>query len=190
MKTITLFLAAAGMAVAQNFSGQPACATACLSSAISAAGCAPDDTGCQCGPTKAVIGASAAPCLIKSCTSGTDLLDAQRAGETQCTSYSATASPASPSATTTAASSSASSASPASSGSTVPSVASNTSSGTDIEETSMPASGAAESSQTSAPAPASTGSTSSQSTGAAAVATPAAMGFGALLGVLGAVAAL
>lgn len=66
--------------------------TSCLSSAISAVGCKGDDTGCQCGAvTKAEIAASAAPCLIKACTDAGALLQAQSAGEAQCSSYHATA---------------------------------------------------------------------------------------------------
>ncbi|KAJ4298769.1 hypothetical protein N0V88_003802 [Collariella sp. IMI 366227] len=91
MKSI-LFLTAAGLALAQNFSGQPECATSCLSSAISAVGCKGEDIGCQCGAvTKAEIAASVAPCLMKACTDGSALLQAQSAGEAQCSSYLATA---------------------------------------------------------------------------------------------------
>ncbi|KAL2117795.1 hypothetical protein VTJ04DRAFT_7455 [Mycothermus thermophilus] len=80
----------AGISMAQNFEGQPACATGCLISAISAAGCAGDDIGCQCGPTQSVIAQSAAPCLITSCN-GPELIQAQSAGQEQCSRYSATA---------------------------------------------------------------------------------------------------
>ncbi|KAK4170502.1 hypothetical protein QBC43DRAFT_348982 [Cladorrhinum sp. PSN259] len=79
-----------GLADSQNLSGQPACATSCIISAVQAAGCLPQDLSCQCGPTKAVIGASAAPCLLAACT-GTELVQAQSAGNAQCSSYSATA---------------------------------------------------------------------------------------------------
>ncbi|KAL1842769.1 hypothetical protein VTJ49DRAFT_4254 [Mycothermus thermophilus] len=89
MKASILLLAAAGIAMAQNFEGQPACATDCLNSAISAAGCAPDDIGCQCGPTQSAIALSAAPCLLSAC-GGSELVQAQSAGEAQCKEYSAT----------------------------------------------------------------------------------------------------
>ncbi|KAL2268876.1 hypothetical protein VTJ83DRAFT_3722 [Remersonia thermophila] len=89
MKSLVLLVAAAGAAMAQNFEGQPACATGCLISAISAAGCAPDDIGCQCGPTQSVIAVSVAPCLISACAAS-DLIQAQSAGEAQCRKYSAT----------------------------------------------------------------------------------------------------
>ncbi|KAK4465477.1 hypothetical protein QBC42DRAFT_248547 [Cladorrhinum samala] len=79
-----------GLTNAQNLSGQPDCATNCIISAVSAAGCAPQDTACQCGPTKSIIGESAAPCLLASCT-GTQLIQAESAGEAQCSSYFATA---------------------------------------------------------------------------------------------------
>jgi hypothetical protein len=171
MKTTLLLLAATGLAIAQSLSGQPDCATACIISAISAAGCGADDLGCQCGPTQSFIAASAAPCLLSSCT-GTQLIQAQSAGAAQCSSYSATA--ASNSASTTA--------------ETRNDVASSTS-GT--------AATPAEGSETSATTPASTSDsadqndTSSTSTGAAAaMATPAIMGAGALLGALGVAAAM
>lgn len=53
--------------IAQDLSGEPACASACLSSAITAAGCAPNDQGCQCGPAQSPIGIDAAACLAASC---------------------------------------------------------------------------------------------------------------------------
>jgi hypothetical protein len=53
--------------IAQDLTGEPACASACLSSAITAAGCAPDDQGCQCGPAQSPIGIDAASCLAASC---------------------------------------------------------------------------------------------------------------------------
>ena len=67
--------------------------TSCLISAVSAAGCAPADTGCQCGPTRAVIAATAAPCLLAACTAADQLVQAQSAGNAVCSSYSATATP-------------------------------------------------------------------------------------------------
>ncbi|KAM7205287.1 hypothetical protein V8F33_001118 [Rhypophila sp. PSN 637] len=92
MKAATIVLALVGAVMAQNMEGQPACATSCLISAISAAGCAPSDVGCQCGPTQSVIGASAAGCLLKACTANpADLIQAQSAGSAQCSKYSATA---------------------------------------------------------------------------------------------------
>ncbi|KAM7209764.1 hypothetical protein V8F20_000167 [Naviculisporaceae sp. PSN 640] len=90
MKAATIILALAGAVMAQNFDGQPACATDCLISAISAAGCAPSDVACQCGPTQTIIGASAAPCLLDKCQP-TDLIKAQSAGAAQCSKFSATA---------------------------------------------------------------------------------------------------
>ncbi|KAK3900537.1 hypothetical protein C8A05DRAFT_17168 [Staphylotrichum tortipilum] len=90
MKTLALILAATSGSLAQNLAGQPDCATACIISAVSAAGCAPADIGCQCGPSQSAIGASAAPCLLASCSISA-LLQAQSAGEAECASYSATA---------------------------------------------------------------------------------------------------
>ncbi|KAK4102900.1 hypothetical protein N658DRAFT_494964 [Parathielavia hyrcaniae] len=89
MKEIAFFLAAASVALAQNLSGQPSCATSCLISAISAAGCGPSDMSCQCGPTQAAIGLGAAPCLLWSC-SADELMQAQSAGSAQCSIYSVT----------------------------------------------------------------------------------------------------
>jgi hypothetical protein len=52
---------------AQDLSGEPACASACLSSAITAAGCETNDQACQCGPAESPIGIDAAACLAASC---------------------------------------------------------------------------------------------------------------------------
>ncbi|KAK1763539.1 hypothetical protein QBC33DRAFT_549268 [Phialemonium atrogriseum] len=84
-----IFLAAAGVAVAQNLSGEPPCATSCIASAITAAGCDANDQGCACGPTQTAIAALAAPCLIKACTAASDLLAAQSVGAELCVEYSA-----------------------------------------------------------------------------------------------------
>ncbi|KAK0655564.1 hypothetical protein B0T16DRAFT_384410 [Cercophora newfieldiana] len=92
MKLALFFSAALSGALAQNFSGQPACATSCLSSAITAAGCALDDAACQCGPTQAAIATNAVGCLVAACTAAGDLAQAQSAGQAACSAYSATAS--------------------------------------------------------------------------------------------------
>ncbi|CAK7241194.1 MAG: hypothetical protein STHCBS139747_002653 [Sporothrix thermara] len=105
MKFAIFALALAGSAVAQNLSGEPACASSCLVSAISAAGCAPGDVACQCGPTQSAIATLVAPCLLDGC-SGPDLIQAQSAGLALCSLYSKTAglpATASASATSTAA---------------------------------------------------------------------------------------
>lgn len=111
MKVITAILALAGAVLAQNLAGQPPCAvgcpcassdrtpgqpkransslphqTACLVSAISAAGCAASDLGCQCGPTMSVIAASAAPCILASCAVP-EAVQAETAGSAVCSSY-------------------------------------------------------------------------------------------------------
>ncbi|KAL2133367.1 hypothetical protein VTI74DRAFT_2496 [Chaetomium olivicolor] len=182
-----LFLAAAGLTLAQNFSGQPDCATACLSSAISAAGCKGDDIGCQCGPSQAKIAATAAPCLVQSC--GTLVLQAQSAGEAQCKSYFATA--ATHSATTTGTESgTTASATTTSSTESITSSTVTTITGTLTSLTTSTGTNA-EGSQTKATMTSvfTTTSTSTSTGGAAGVmATPAIMGAGALLGVLGAAA--
>lgn len=83
-----IILAGAALAAAQNFSGQPSCATSCLSAAITGAGCSLDDAACQCGPTQSAIAASAAPCLLGACPAS-DLFVAQSAGSAACAAYSA-----------------------------------------------------------------------------------------------------
>ncbi|KAK4239738.1 hypothetical protein C8A03DRAFT_32186 [Achaetomium macrosporum] len=88
MKTVIAFFSVAIVAVAQNLEGQPKCATDCIISAVSAAGCAANDMACQCGPSQAVIGMDAANCLLASCT-GSQLLQAESAGAAQCSAYSA-----------------------------------------------------------------------------------------------------
>ncbi|PMD46697.1 hypothetical protein L207DRAFT_577543 [Hyaloscypha variabilis F] len=87
MKFSVLAIAAIfSLAAAQNLSGEPACATSCLLSAISAASCAPTDVSCQCGLSAAVVG----PCLIGACNA-TDLQIALTVGTNLCKAYSATA---------------------------------------------------------------------------------------------------
>ncbi|CAK7232251.1 hypothetical protein SCUCBS95973_008198 [Sporothrix curviconia] len=90
MKSAVIALALAGSAVAQNLSGEPACASSCLVSAISAAGCAPDDVACQCGPTQSAIATLVAPCLLAGCA-GSALIQAESAGLALCSIYSMTA---------------------------------------------------------------------------------------------------
>ncbi|ERT00288.1 uncharacterized protein SPSK_09810 [Sporothrix schenckii 1099-18] len=110
MKSAVVALALAGAAVAQNLSGEPECASSCLISAISKAGCAPNDVACQCGPTESAIASLVAPCLINNCHSAAELIQAQSAGYALCAEYSKTAgapASASASATTTSGSTSA-----------------------------------------------------------------------------------
>jgi hypothetical protein len=73
--------------IAQDLSGEPACASACLSSAITAAGCAPNDQACQCGPAQTPIGISAAICLDASCPA-TELSAIESIGLALCAQYS------------------------------------------------------------------------------------------------------
>ncbi|KIH91291.1 hypothetical protein SPBR_02023 [Sporothrix brasiliensis 5110] len=102
MKSAVVALALAGAAVAQNLSGEPECASSCLISAISKAGCAANDVACQCGPTESAIASLVAPCLINNCHSAAELIQAQSAGYALCAEYSKTAgAPASASASTT-----------------------------------------------------------------------------------------
>ncbi|KAH6715782.1 hypothetical protein DL95DRAFT_389736 [Leptodontidium sp. 2 PMI_412] len=90
MKTAILLSAVLGLAAAQNLSGQPACASPCLSSAITAVGCALNDQGCQCGTGKSSIQIAVATCLIAGC-SPSDLALAQKVGNELCLAYSSTA---------------------------------------------------------------------------------------------------
>ncbi|KAK0111675.1 hypothetical protein ONS95_002020 [Cadophora gregata] len=94
MKTSTLLTTVFGLALAsaQNLSGQPACATPCLASAIAAAGCPLTDQGCQCGTGKPAIQAVVATCLVANCNAS-DLAAAASIGNDLCVAYSATAPP-------------------------------------------------------------------------------------------------
>jgi len=103
------------ISASQNLSGELPCATACLSSAISKAGCAETDVGCQCGPTQASIAAIVAPCLLTACAA-TQLPAVQSIGLALCAEYSAALTKATTSVTaTTKASTVASSSTPTSS---------------------------------------------------------------------------
>ena len=73
--------------IAQDLSGEPACASACLSSAITAAGCAPNDQACQCGPAQSPIGVLVATCLVASCPT-TELGAIESIGLALCAQYS------------------------------------------------------------------------------------------------------
>ncbi|KAH8908092.1 hypothetical protein BR93DRAFT_958581 [Coniochaeta sp. PMI_546] len=191
-----IILAVAGLVAGQNLSGEPACATSCLSSAISKAGCKLDDQACQCGPTQSAIGSLAAPCLIGACAAS-DLIIAATVGSKLCAIYSSglasatTTSSGSPSSTmvitttsvsTSTSTSTSSSSSESTSTSTVTSSPSTTSSSKTSSSGSSSGTGAA----------ASTTSTSTRAStvsgNLAAAATP--VFFGALAAVMGVVAAL
>ncbi|PSR88537.1 hypothetical protein BD289DRAFT_231210 [Coniella lustricola] len=90
MMKFVLFLGVASLAAAQNLSGEPACATPCLSTAIAAVCTPASDQGCACASQSAIAN-SAVSCLLASCNS-TDLIQAQSAGTALCVAYSATAS--------------------------------------------------------------------------------------------------
>jgi hypothetical protein len=70
MKTAILILAAAaGIASAQDYSSIPECAAPCLQEATSEAGCALDDSACQCKPDFLVaLQPIIMPCLLKACS--------------------------------------------------------------------------------------------------------------------------
>ncbi|KAI0522213.1 hypothetical protein F5B22DRAFT_464608 [Xylaria bambusicola] len=90
-----LFLTIAGAAALVHaqadstgyFPGEPSCALPCLSSAITAAGCALSDIGCQCGPTQSVIANKVGGCILSSCTDPTELGAAINAGQAVCSSF-------------------------------------------------------------------------------------------------------
>lgn len=89
MKLSILAVAAVvSLATAQNLSGEPACATACLVSAISVAGCKPTDVACQCGTGQPAIQTAVTPCLVSNCNA-TDLNEAAQVGFALCSVYSA-----------------------------------------------------------------------------------------------------
>ncbi|KAM0202342.1 hypothetical protein ACHAPA_011547 [Fusarium lateritium] len=97
-----LFFAAAGLAAAQNLSGQPECALKCLQENIPKAGCELDDTACQCdaGFQEKLL-PIITPCLTKACEV-TDLVKAQSAAAAACEAFAKTAGAGSASATTAA----------------------------------------------------------------------------------------
>ncbi|KAK0733722.1 hypothetical protein B0T26DRAFT_843279 [Lasiosphaeria miniovina] len=175
---LALVAATVGAVLAQDLSGQPTCATACLISAISAAGCGPSDMACQCGPTQTAIVNNVVPCLLASCTSGTDILQASSAGEARCSSFLATAATTTPASTTSAATTAGPTSVPTSVG-TISQTSFFPGSNTTITTPTL--------SNTPTPTP-STTSTKSTSTNAAA--TPVALGAGVVLGFLGLIAAL
>ncbi|KAG8671425.1 hypothetical protein FPOAC2_04761 [Fusarium poae] len=86
-----LFIAAAGLVVAQDLSGQPECALKCLKEYIPKAGCELDDTACQCESSfQTKLAPIITPCLTESCQVE-DLLKAQQAAADACKAYAATA---------------------------------------------------------------------------------------------------
>ncbi|KAB5547234.1 hypothetical protein GE09DRAFT_1224251 [Coniochaeta sp. 2T2.1] len=175
-----LILAVAGLAVAQNLSGEPPCATSCLSSAISRAGCALDDQACQCGPTQTAIGGFAAPCLLGACAAS-DLIIAQSVGAELCSIFSASAGTTTTSpGTGTVTTSTTSDTSPTAATTTTTSSESTTGGSTTTTRSST--------SSTSSSSSTSTTGASTVSGNLAAAATPAV--FGALAALMGVVAAL
>ncbi|KAK3940583.1 hypothetical protein QBC46DRAFT_449406 [Diplogelasinospora grovesii] len=190
MKTAFVVVAAAAGAMAQNLAGEPPCATPCLVSAISAAGCGPSDLACQCGPTQAAIASRAVPCLLSNCP-GSLLGQIQTAGEALCVSYSATAimtgNSTSATATATASATAAgSSNSSTAAAATITSLSPSTgtaASGSVVTSSNMTIT-------TGSPTAAKTTSTTASSSTNVAAAAPIAVGAGAMLAFLGAVAAL
>ncbi|OHE96638.1 hypothetical protein CORC01_08095 [Colletotrichum orchidophilum] len=98
MKFTLALVAAAGLVIAQDFSGQPKCALSCLAEAIPKVGCNLTDTACQCTKEKQeALAPIAAPCLLAACNS-TDLTAAQNAAAKACADFAATAGSAQPTA--------------------------------------------------------------------------------------------
>ncbi|RSM03157.1 hypothetical protein CEP52_007500 [Fusarium oligoseptatum] len=83
----TLFLAAAGLVAAQDFTGQPECAIKCLEEYVPKAGCDLEDTACQCDPAfQEKITPQISPCLMKECDAA-DLPKALAAAQAACEAY-------------------------------------------------------------------------------------------------------
>jgi len=134
------------LANAQNLSGEPPCASTCLVSAISVAGCQPSDVACQCGTGQPAIQTAVTPCLISSCNA-TDLNLAAQVGLALCSVYSAGLN----STTTTSASASASVASTSST--PLSTTSTSTTSVTAVTTSVPPSSSPAASTSSSAPGP-------------------------------------
>ena len=195
MKT-TLILAAAAGAMAQNLAGMPSCAVPCITSAVSQAGCAATDVACQCGPTQAQIAQIAGGCVLGACPAS-EINNVVSAGSALCVAYSSTAGSGASStgsvvAPTTGTTTGSLTGTLSNSGTTmatvVPTIGTFTQTSTHGNGTVVTPTPSASSSGggsgTQRP-----GSTSSTSTPNAA-ATPAVLGAGALVGLLGLVAAL
>ncbi|UPK91579.1 hypothetical protein LCI18_002514 [Fusarium solani-melongenae] len=87
----TLFLAAAGLVAAQDFTGQPKCALKCLEEYVPKAGCKLEDTACQCDPSfQEKLTPQISPCLMKECEAA-DLPKALAAAQAACEAYSSAA---------------------------------------------------------------------------------------------------
>ncbi|KAJ4248965.1 hypothetical protein NW757_008078 [Fusarium falciforme] len=87
----TLFLAAAGLVAAQDFTGQPKCALKCLEEYVPKAGCDLEDTACQCDPSfQEKLTPQISPCLMKECEAA-DLPKALAAAQAACEAYSSAA---------------------------------------------------------------------------------------------------
>ncbi|CAD6446117.1 a259e408-dc24-49e8-b836-5a204fbb4068 [Sclerotinia trifoliorum] len=81
MKFSIILLAAATIISAAEFPGQPACASPCITQAISqGTNCDIEDLACQCQPSNlAGISTAIVPCILGSCTAPGELQQAQAA---------------------------------------------------------------------------------------------------------------
>ncbi|KAI8722152.1 CFEM domain-containing protein [Fusarium sp. LHS14.1] len=87
----TLFLVAAGLVAAQDFTGQPECALKCLEEYVPKAGCDLEDTACQCDPAfQEKLTPQISPCLMKECEAA-DLPKALAAAQAACEAFSSAA---------------------------------------------------------------------------------------------------
>jgi len=206
-----LLTAAAGVVLAQDFSGIPACAvcimialgslvfllntdvsflheqTSCLASAIGAAGCGASDLSCQCGTGQPAIVATVAPCLVAACNLA-DLGQAQSAGLARCAAFSATATATSTGSGTTTGTGTATSTSGSGSSTGTGSSASSTGSTSSGATSSTRPSSTMPPATTTRPASTTTRSAVSSSSNAAAVQTG--LGAGMMVAIMGAMAAL
>jgi hypothetical protein len=88
MKSTTLALALSVLANAENFGPEPSCVIPCISAGVSAAGCAPSDVGCQCGPAQAKISPVVAACVVTACPASL-IPEIASIGYSLCAQYSA-----------------------------------------------------------------------------------------------------
>ncbi|ESZ94477.1 hypothetical protein SBOR_5125 [Sclerotinia borealis F-4128] len=92
MKFSIIALAAAATTVsAAEFPGQPACASPCISQAITQGSpCNIEDVGCQCDASnRAGISTAIIPCILSACTGAGELQQASEAGPSRCSLFSA-----------------------------------------------------------------------------------------------------
>ncbi|KAI9640051.1 hypothetical protein NHQ30_011615 [Ciborinia camelliae] len=186
--SVIVLTAAATFVSAVEFPGQPACASPCISQAISeGTNCNIEDVGCQCessnidGITNAVI-----PCILSACTGSGELQQASQAGPSQCSLFSATAGAAVPAGSTTSSAEPGSSSSSGPASTTSSSSAETTSSGSAVTSPATTSQPSNASVTTGSPTPSSTASEVTQN----AAPSVGFAGVGAMVGLLAGVVAI